>query len=266
MKYLLNNNDIEGAKYGRIIRQQEKIFVKNFPNNNDFDYVDLGLPSGNLWATCNVGASSPEEIGLYFAWGDTQGYTAEQVGTAEGKKSFNADWSDYKFSGERFNSGISLYGGPTVSANSQFNKYCNNISFGYNDFIDNKLVLDLEDDAAHVSMGGGWSIPSREDYEELLSSTFSIWTELNGVYGIKLINKSDENKHIFIPNCNGVKNGEILPISQYDTYLRCNSVMENDCRESIGFYCYNSSFVKFTEAGVGYSRYMGYPVRGVINI
>ena len=49
-------------------------------NNNGFDYVDLGLPSGTLWATCNVGASKPEDFGLYFQWGGTQGYTNEQVG------------------------------------------------------------------------------------------------------------------------------------------------------------------------------------------
>ena len=90
------------------------------------------------------------------------------------------------------------------------------------------------------------------------------WDEYYFYYSI--VSSCFENKHIFIPNCNGVKNGEILPSTQYDTYLRCNSVMENDCRESIGFYCYESSFVKFTEAGFGYSRYMGYPVRGVINI
>ena len=46
-------------------------------NSNGFDYVDLGLPSGTLWAACNVGASKPSESGLYFAWGETQGYTAD---------------------------------------------------------------------------------------------------------------------------------------------------------------------------------------------
>lgn len=54
----------------------------------DYDYVDLGLPSGTLWATCNVGASKPSEYGLYFQWGDTKGYTKDQVGTGDGKKAF----------------------------------------------------------------------------------------------------------------------------------------------------------------------------------
>lgn len=48
-------------------------------NHNEHEYVDLGLPSGTLWATCNVGATSPEQAGLYLAWGETEEYTTEQV-------------------------------------------------------------------------------------------------------------------------------------------------------------------------------------------
>ena len=58
----------------------------NYSPFNGYDYVDLGLPSGTLWATMNVGASKPSDAGLYFQWGDTQGYTADQVGTGDGKK------------------------------------------------------------------------------------------------------------------------------------------------------------------------------------
>ena len=56
-----------------------RYLLKNIPTHNGYEYVDLGLPSGLKWATCNVGANSPEEYGLYFAWGETTGYTAEQV-------------------------------------------------------------------------------------------------------------------------------------------------------------------------------------------
>ena len=56
-----------------------RYLLKNIPTHNGYEYVDLGLPSGLKWATCNVGASSPEQTGLYFAWGETTGYTAEQV-------------------------------------------------------------------------------------------------------------------------------------------------------------------------------------------
>ena len=64
-------------------------------NSNGFGFVDLDLPSGTLWATSNVGASKPSDIGLYFQWGDVQGCTAEQVGANEGKKAFTCD--DYKW-------------------------------------------------------------------------------------------------------------------------------------------------------------------------
>ena len=52
---------------------------------NNHEYVDLGLPSGKLWATCNIGASSSEENGSYFAWAET-----------EPKEYY--DWSNYKYS------------------------------------------------------------------------------------------------------------------------------------------------------------------------
>ena len=60
-------------------------------NHKGHEFVNLGLPSGTLWATCNVGATSPEQAGLYFAWGETTGYTAEQV--KNGERSFF--WKDY---------------------------------------------------------------------------------------------------------------------------------------------------------------------------
>ena len=63
--------------------------------HNGHGFVDLGLPSGTLWATCNVGATSPEQAGLYFAFGETTGYTAGQV--TSGMRKF--DEASYKASG-----------------------------------------------------------------------------------------------------------------------------------------------------------------------
>ena len=97
-------------------------------NNNGYDYVDLGLPSGTLWATCNVGADKPTDFGLYFQWGDTSGYTADQVGK---DKQFN--WSDYKWN-------------PSGDGKT-FTKYNTT-----------GATLELTDDAAHVHMGGSWHI------------------------------------------------------------------------------------------------------------
>lgn len=108
---------------------------------NGYDYVDLGLPSGTLWATCNVGASAPTQTGLYFAWGETDGHL-DGLGT----KTFS--WNDYKF-GAKDTSDTTNYG---------MKKY---------NGTDSKVILDKEDDAAHVIMGGEWRIPTVEQFEEL---------------------------------------------------------------------------------------------------
>ena len=116
------------------------------PIHNGHAYVNLGLPSGTLWATMNVGANSPTDSGLYFAWGETTGYTASQVGNGEGKKAFS--WSNYKFN-------------PSGDG-STFTKY---------NETDGKTVLDLDDDAAHVNWGGDWHMPTEEQCKELLKET-----------------------------------------------------------------------------------------------
>ena len=98
---------------------------------DDHEWVDLGLPSGTLWATCNVGADRPGDFGDYFAWGETTP-----------KQSYS--WENYKW----------CYG-----YSSTLIKYCTNSSFGYNGFVDNKNELDPEDDAAYANWGPSWRIP-----------------------------------------------------------------------------------------------------------
>ena len=112
---------------------------------NSHAYVDLGLPSGTKWAKMNVGASSEKDAGLYFAWGETQGYAASQVGTGEGQKAFS--WNDYALKEDS---------GSTMS------KY--NAS-------DNKTHLELTDDAAAANMGGDWHMPNRAQCIELFKET-----------------------------------------------------------------------------------------------
>ena len=106
MKYLKkfdNNASYEEARQNLILpnvslcEQENEVHYNPYvkPYIDGHEYVDLGLPSGTKWATMNVGATKPEEYGLYFAWGDTQGYTASQVGSGEGQKAFA--WTDYKW-------------------------------------------------------------------------------------------------------------------------------------------------------------------------
>ena len=131
--------------------------------------VDLGLPSGKLWAKCNLGANSESGYGLYYQWGDTSGYTATQVGV---DKQF--DWSDYKYnSGSSFN--------PTKYTSS-----------------DQKVQLDLEDDAVYAALGGNWRMPTQADFQELTANTTTQVTSISGIQGMKFTSKNNSN-YLFFP-------------------------------------------------------------------
>lgn len=136
-------------------------------------YVDLGLPSGTLWATCNIGANSPEEYGDYFAWGETEGFNS-------GKTNFS--WSTYKWCNGSYDS---------------LTKYITRSEYGS---IDKMTELDLEDDAAYVNWGPEWRMPSLGQFEELINSSYTTttWTTQNGVYGRKITSKKNGNS-IFLP-------------------------------------------------------------------
>lgn len=121
------------------------------PSVGGHEYVDLGLPSGTLWATMNIGASSPEDYGDYFSWGDTSPKNYYDWSTC--------NWCDGVFS---------------------FTKY--------ND-TDGKTELDPEDDAATANWGAMWHMPSKEQIIELIDNCTCLWTEKNGVKGQLLISK-----------------------------------------------------------------------------
>ena len=132
---------------------------------NGHEYVDLGLSV--KWATCNVGATTPEEYGDYFAWGETE------------PKAYY-DWSTYKWCNGSYDTQT---------------KYCTNSSYGT---VDNKTVLDEADDAAAVHWGGAWRMPTTEEQDELLQQCTWTWTTRNGVNGYKVTSKTNGNS-IFLP-------------------------------------------------------------------
>ncbi len=154
-------------------------------SGGDHAYVDLGLPSGLLWATCNVGADSPEDFGDYFAWGETQP-----------KDTYN--WSTYQYC----NGSVRT-----------LTKYCDNSSYGYNGFTDNLTTLLPEDDAATANWGSDWRMPTKEEWQELYNNTTVTWTTQNGVNG-RLFTASNGNS-LFLPaagcrddsNLNGAGSG-----------------------------------------------------------
>lgn len=138
---------------------------------NGHDWVDLGLPSGLKWATCNVGADSPEEYGDYFAWGETSTKTIYSYETYT--------WS--------YGNDDSVW----------LTKYCTSSDYGV---VDNIKTLSLSDDAARNNWGGGWRIPTMREFAELINSEYcsTEWTSVKGVYGLKVISKANGNS-IFMP-------------------------------------------------------------------
>lgn len=131
----------------------------------DKDWVDLGLPSGLLWATRNVGATAPEDYGDYFAWGETSP-----------KSVYN--WNTY------------IYGN-----HWEFTKYCNYSSCGYNGFTDTLTTLQPGDDAATANYGG--RTPTADEWQELIDNTTSEWTTLNGVNGFRFTGSN--GNRLFLP-------------------------------------------------------------------
>jgi len=190
----------------------------------------LGLPSGTLWAKCNVGAETETDYGQYFQWGDTQGYTADQVGTGDGQKPFLE--TDYKW----WESGI---------GNTKYNS------------TDGKTVLDIEDDAAHINMGGEWRIPTFDDFSELINETTQEITTKDGRIGMLFISKSNSNNTMFVPLGGYVINGELTDIDVY-----CNlSSSEIDSRNNLNYFFYGGD----GELGmVAEMRWFGYSIRGVV--
>lgn len=129
-------------------------------------WVDLGLPSGLLWASCNVGASNPEEYGSYFAWGETQPKSVY-------------DWETYAY---------------YDYSRGRFTKYCNYEDFG---IVDNLSTLQASDDAATAIIGNGARIPTADEWQELQNNCTSEWTTKNEVSG-RLFTGSNGNT-IFLP-------------------------------------------------------------------
>ena len=164
------------------------------------DYVDLGLPSGTLWATCNVGANSPEEYGDYFAWGETT--TKDEY-----------SWGTYKYCKGSWDT---------------FTKYCYTNDNGYNGFTDDLTELLPEDDAATANWGENWQMPSDEQIEELIDkdNTTAEWTTQNGVTGYKIVSNSN-GKYIFLPAAGYHRESNFSYAGSYGMYWSC-SIADND--------------------------------------
>ena len=197
---------------------------------NSHEYVDLGLPSGTLWATCNVGATTPEGFGDYFAWGET---TPKDT---------------YDLSNYAHCIAIDNY-------NCKYTKYCTNSSYGYNGFTDNLTTLLPEDDAATANWGNGWCTPTDEQWMELKNYTVSVWAPQNGVLG-RLFSASNGNS-LFLPAA-GYRWADELNYAGSIGYYWSSALRTDDPRDawSVGF---NSDDYRVCS----YYRYTGFTVRPV---
>ena len=197
------------------------------------EYVDLGLPSGTLWATCNVGADNPWEPGDYFAWGETS------------TKS-NYDWSFYQYANGNYDKLI---------------KYCNKSSFGNDGYTDRLKVLEDADDAANAIWGAEWHIPTVEQFKELIDNCTHEWTVSyngKGVAGRIFKSKKNDNE-VFLPAAgyNG-RDSEPKHVGNYGFYWSSSLCQDNPSNAPLLYFhsgyvgAYSNSF-----------RYYGQSVRPV---
>ena len=192
------------------------------------EWVDLGLPSGLLWATCNLGATTPEEYGDYYAWGETTT-----------KSTYN--WSTYKYC--------------TVDAEGSLQtltKYNTSTTWGT---PDNLTTLQAIDDAAAQKLGDGARMPTKEDWEELIANTTAEWTTVNGVAGRKFT--AANGNSLFLPAAGYRWDGELYNAGERGHYW--SSSLDAD-GPNLAWYFYVNSGGQYSDY---YYRCSGRSIRAV---
>ena len=201
------------------------IILKGQPAVNTKEWVDLGLPSGTLWATCNVGANSPEEYGDYFAWGET--FSKDYY-----------DWTTYKWCNGSMD-GITKY------SYGSYNIY----------FIDFKSELEPEDDVAYVQWGPSWRMPTKAQQDELREHCTWTWTTQNGVNGYLVIGPNGNS--IFLPVAGN--SCEELPCNAESGGFYWSRTLNIEINQVAYFLYFDSENVRLS----CHNRSFGFPVRAV---
>ena len=226
-----------------ILKQLEEIKAKigatpTPPSAEEVEYVDLGLPSGLKWAACNLGATSPEQPGDYYAWGETAP-----------KERY--DWATYKQSKSVINAdGTSYY---------NLTKYCTDAELGLDGFTDGKTQLEPVDDAATVKLGSPWRMPTEAEVKELVEGC--TWTKetVNDTPCLRATSKAN-GKSIVICSA-GVIDG-----SDYATQGSFTGFWTSSLSPSRSFIgeAFSESGRETLNPGVGgWSRRVGFPIRPV---
>ena len=211
------------------VTQTTRVYIRNYSHPDFHYYVDLGLPSGTLWATCNVGADTPEGYGDYFAWGETA-------------PKDDYSWDTYQHCNGSYNT---------------LTKYCNDAEYGFNGFTDNLTTLLPEDDAATANWGDGWRMPTEEEFEELYNNTTVTWTTRNGVNG-RLFTSSNGNS-LFLPAAGRRYDDEFEVVGDWGNYWSRSLITY--APTNVWYFFFNS----FSYDTYSFSRDYGLPVRPVRN-
>ena len=200
---------------------------------NGYEYVDLCLPSKTMWATCNVGADKPEDEGLLFQFGRVDGYRFGHI-----NNKFRLNKQNKQDTGSE-----SI---PVTTSGKIYKK---------------NEILDLEDDAAHVNMGGKWRMPTKDELKELVDNTTHRVETINGVKGMLFTSKINSNK-LFIPFIQGSWwNGNWNDWGRSDAYVWSSQVHPSNVNDAYTLYCYSGG-----HADIDYNtRFYAFSVRGVFN-
>ena len=224
MKHLIETTNPSGltrVDYDRIILDSTTNEIVY--REGGYEYVDLGLSV--KWAKCNVGAEKETDAGLYFAWGETTGYTASQVGT---DKQFS--WSEYKYG----------------NSSSNLTKYNQS---------DGKTVLESTDDAASQIMGGDWRMPTDAEFQELIDKTTNEWTQVDGVNGRKFTGSNGNS--IFIPAAGRCYDDSVNDVGGHGGVW--SSSLDTSGSGNVWYLDFTSG-----DYGMDYDdRFIGWSVRGV---
>lgn len=228
LKGIKENNIKEGRKF---LSDGKTIQNVCHTDTKEYEYVDLGLPSGLKWAKCNVGAETETDYGDFFMWGSTKANTPDEC-----------NWTTYKH----------CNGSEWI-----LTKYCTDSYYGT---VDNKTVLDPEDDAASQIMGSDWRMPTEAEFQELLSGTTNAWVtdyKGTGVSGRKFT--ASNGNSIFIPAAGYCGDGSVNNVGS-GGYVWSSSLYTSYPSSAWGLYfgsgdCYMSND----------RRYNGRSVRGVRN-
>ena len=204
--------------------EEDEKYYRQDGNEAKVNKVDLGLPSGTLWADRNVGADSPEAYGDYFAWGET-----------EPKSAYT--WDTYKWCNGSYNT---------------LTKYCYESTYGTED---NKTTLDLVDDAAYVNMGKDWRMPTETQMNELNSKCTWTWTTQNGTKGCKVTGPNGNS--IFLPAAGARYDGSLGYAGSYGCYWSAS--LDESYSDSAWYLGFSSS----DHGAYNYVRTNGLLVRAV---